>query len=133
MLQEMLVALIDVDMDEFLNIYQELVLESTSYHDAKENAYHMLMLGMVMQLRELYEITSNIEVGAGRSDIRLKSKSVSRPHIILDFKQGEVKQEALNQIEECKYYAGLTGDVLCVGITHDKKRCELVHKMMKRY
>jgi len=133
MLQEMLVALMNVDMDEFLNIYQELVLTSTSYHDAKENAYHMLMLGMVMQLRDLYEVTSNIEAGEGRSDIRLKSKSASRPHIILEFKQGEdvarLKHEALEQIEEKQYYAGLEGNVLCVGIAHYKKKCELVHEM----
>ena len=133
MLMEMLVALMDVDMDEFLAIYQELVLESTSYHDAKENAYHMLMLGMVMQLRELYEITSNIEAGEGRCDIRMKSKCASRPHIILEFKQGKdvskLKHKALDQIEEKQYYVGLTGDVLCVGIAHFKKKCEIVHEI----
>ena len=133
-LLDMLVALMESDMDEFLSVYQELVLESTSYHDAKENAYHMLMLGMVMQLRDLYEITSNIESGVGRSDIKLKSKSTNRPHIILEFKQGKdtskLKHEALKQINENKYYAGLTGDVLCVGIAHHKKECELVHEMI---
>jgi len=130
----MLVALTRGNMEEFFKIYQNLVLESTSYHDAKENAYHMLMLGMVMHLRELYEITSNIESGHGRSDIIMRSKEAKRPHIVLEFKQGEdvdkLKHVALKQIEENKYYAGLTGDVLCVGIAHDKKKCELVHKMI---
>ena len=133
-LQKMLMALTRGHMQEFLNIYEKLVLESTSYHDAKENAYHMLMLGMVMHLREIYEITSNIESGTGRSDIKLKSKSPSRPHIILEFKQGKdvdkLKHEALKQIDDKQYYVGLTGDVLCVGIAHDKKRCELVHEMI---
>jgi len=133
LLQQMLIALIKGNMDDFFRTYQQLVLESTSYYDTKENAYHMLMLGMVMQLRELYEITSNIESGHGRSDIILKSKSHERCHLIIEFKQGEavdeLKYEALKQIHDNKYYAGLTGEVLCIGIAHDKKRCELVHEM----
>ena len=133
-LKNMLIALTAGKMDEFLTIYQKLVLESTSFHDARENAYHMLMLGMVMHLRELYDITSNIESGHGRSDLIMKSKDVKRSHIVIEFKQGEniekLKHEALEQIEEQKYYAGLTGDVLCIGVAHDKKRCELVHRLI---
>ena len=93
---------------------------------------HMLMLGMVMQLRDIYDITSNIESGHGRNDIKLKSKCTSRPHIILEFKQGEdvakLKYEALKQIDEKKYFAGLKGHVLCVGIALNKKKCELIHE-----
>jgi len=133
-LQDMLMALRNGKMDEFLTIYQKLVLESTSFHDAKENAYHMLMLGMVTHLRELYDITSNIESGHGRSDLIMKSKDAKRSHIVIEFKQGEsvekLKHEALAQIEEQKYHAGLTGNVLCVGVAHHKKRCELVHKLI---
>lgn len=94
----------------------------------------MLMLGMLMQLRELYDITSNIEAEHGRSDITMKSKDAKRPHIIIEFKQGEnvekLKYEALEQIKEKNYYAGLNGSVLCVGVAHDKKKCELVHEML---
>ena len=47
-------------------------------------------------------------------------------------KQGDnldkLKQEALQQILDKKYYAKLKGKVLCVGIAHDKKKCELSHK-----
>jgi len=133
-LKDMFDALTTGKMDEFLTIYKKLVLESTSYHDARENAYHMLMLGMVMHLRELYDITSNIESGHGRSDLIMKSKDVKRSHIVIEFKQGEniekLKHEALEQIEEQKYHTGLTGNVLCVGVAHHKKRCELAHKLI---
>jgi len=135
MLQEMLIALMDSDMDEFFSIYKELVIESTSYHDAKENAYHMLMLGMAMNLRDIYDITSNIESGYGRSDLILKSKDAKRPHIIIEFKQGEdiekLKHEALQQIKDKKYYAGLMGEILLIGLAHDKKMCQLVHETIK--
>jgi len=131
----MLFALTDGEMDEFFEIYQKLVLESTSCHDSKENAYHMLMLGMVMHLRDLYHITSNIESGHGRSDIILESRDASRPHIVIEFKQGKsvekLKDKALAQIHEKKYYEGLVGDVLCLGIAHDKKVCLLKHEMIR--
>lgn len=134
LLQDMLIALMNGDVNEFLDVYKVLVLESTRYHDAKENAYHMLMLGMVMQLRDLYDITSNIESGHGRSDIIMKSKDAKRPHIVLEFKQGEdvdkLSHQALNQIKENKYYVRLKGNVLCVGVAHDKKKCQLVHEMI---
>ena len=92
----------------------------------------MLMLGMIIQLRELYEINSNIESGHGRSDIIMKSKEGKRPHIVLEFKQGEdigqLKHQALKQILEKKYYAGLEGKVLLVGIAHNQKKCELAYQ-----
>ena len=134
-LRNMLIALTKGEMDEFFEIYKELVIESTSYHDAKENAYHMLMLGMSMNLRDIYDITSNIESGYGRSDLILKSKDAKRPHIIIEFKQGEgvekLKYEALQQIKDKKYYAGLTGETLLIGLAHDKKMCQLVHEVME--
>ena len=135
MLQDMFLALMDGDMDEFLSIYRELVLNSTSFHDSRENAYHMLFLGMVMNLRELYDIKSNIESGYGRSDIIMKSKNITRPHIVIEFKQGvdieKLKHEALKQIHDNQYYAGLEGEVLCVGIAHDVKVCQLVSEMIR--
>jgi len=135
MLQNMFLALIDVNMDEFLRIYRGLVLSSTSFHDSRENAYHMLFLGMVMNLRDLYEIKSNIEAGHGRSDIIMKSKSANRPHIVIEFKQGpdveRLKHEALKQIHDNQYYAGLKGAILCVGIAHDVKVCQLVSEVIQ--
>ncbi|MDR0220507.1 MAG: PD-(D/E)XK nuclease domain-containing protein, partial [Lachnospiraceae bacterium] len=136
-LDDMFGFLLAKDLDGFMKIYRKLVLGCTSYHDAKENAYHMLFLGMSFMLRELYKITSNIESGHGRSDITMESlDSAARPHIIIEFKQGadveKLKTEALDQIIENEYHAGLAGEVLCIGIAHDIKKCELVHKTVKK-
>ena len=148
-LTDLLVSLMDGEMDEFLKIYQRLVLESTSYYDNKENAYkvnlsaaqregalgyHMLILGMVMNLRELYDIKSNIEQGRGRTDILMVSKSQERPSMVIEFKQGEnvddLKFEALKQIHEQQYYAGLTGEIMCLGVAHDKKAVRIAHEII---
>ena len=133
-LHEMFECLLAGDMDGFMDIYSELVLTCTSFFDAKENAYHMLFLGMCITLRNIYKITSNIESGHGRSDITMQSLSAGRPHIIIEFKQGdeidELKEEALQQIFDNRYYSGLGGDVLCIGLAHDKKRCAVAHRMV---
>ena len=83
-------------------------------------------------LNNLYKITSNIESGHGRSDIMMESLSETRPHIVIEFKQGadvdELKGKALRQILDNRYYSGLSGDVLCIGIAHDKKKCAMAHE-----
>lgn len=133
-LREMFFALTHKDFDRFMEIYQKLVITSTSFMDAKENAYHMLFLGMCMTLRGSYQVSSNLESGAGRSDITLKSLKTSLPNVIIEFKQGsdieELKEIALQQIIEKEYYVGLQGEVLCVGLAHDKKRCAVSYKIL---
>ena len=135
-LQQMLSCLIKKDMEQFFELYQNIVISSTSFMDAKENAYHMLFLGMCIALRGTYKVTSNIESGYGRSDITLESLSDGNPSVIVEFKQGEnigkLKEEALQQILDNQYYSNLTGEVICVGLAHDKKRCEMAYKTLKR-
>lgn len=133
-LQQMLSCLLKKDMKGFFELYQDIVLSCTSFMDARENAYHMLFLGMCIALRGIYKVTSNLETGYGRSDIMLESQRPGIPSIIVEFKQGEeigrLKQEALDQIMNQKYYAGLKGEVICVGLAHDKKRCEMIYEEM---
>ena len=134
-LQQMLSCLINKDMKRFFELYQDIVISCTSYMDAKENAYNMLFLGMCITLRGTYKVTSNIEAGFGRSDITLEALMPAHSHVIIEFKQGEdlerIREEALQQIMDNKYYTGLSGEVLCVGLAHDKKRCSMVHKIMQ--
>lgn len=134
-LQQMFDALLKKDMSRFLDIYQSIVIACTSYMDARENAYHMLFLGMCITLRGAYRVSSNIEAGYGRSDITLQALLPGKSHIIIEFKQGEniaeLKEAALTQIMEQRYYTGLQGEILCVGLAHNKKRCEMVWKVIK--
>lgn len=131
-LKQMLFCLLNKDMKRFFDIYKDIVISCTSYMDAKENAYHMLFLGMCITLRDSYKVTSNIEAGYGRSDITIEAFNPGGTSVIVEFKQGEdidrLKEEALQQILEQKYYTGLTGEVICVGLAHDKKRCEMAYK-----
>ncbi len=132
-LKEMFNCLLRMEMEGFLEIYKKIVVNCTSYFDAKENAYHMLFLGMCITLQGMYKITSNIESGYGRSDITMESLAKERFHVIVEFKQGEninaLKKQALEQIIDKQYYAGLSGKVLCVGIAHDGKRCDIEYEL----
>ena len=122
-----------------MEMYQRLILEHVSFHDLPndnenamaENSFHMLFLGMSISVSNMYRIKSNRETGDERSDILMTSlQPDERPHIIIEFKQGEnlpkLAAEALKQIFKNRYYAAVTGKVLCIGISHDKKKCELV-------
>ena len=134
-LRQMFDALLKKDMERFLKIYRGIVISCTSYMDAKENAYHMLFLGMCITLKGLYRVTSNLESGYGRSDVMLEAQKAGYPHVVIEFKQGEdlekLKKEALQQILDQKYYTGLYGEVICVGLAHDKKRCEMEYRVVE--
>lgn len=124
------------DIKRFFGFYQDIVISCTSFTresnepshsllgfgdcpraertefvlmDAKENAYHMLFLGMCITLRGIYKVTSNIEAGYGRSDISLQSMSPDYISVVVEFKQGKdidkLKEEALQQILYCKPFA----------------------------
>jgi hypothetical protein len=126
------------DIDSFIPIYREILLKYLSCYDVVENSYHMLFLGMCISVSDLYEIRSNIEAGHGRSDILMKSRVEKRRHIIIEFKKAKkgegldkLKEKALQQIKANKYYTGLTGSVLCVGVAHDKKNCDITHEIIR--
>ena len=129
-LKQMFNALMRRDFNRFFSLYQSVVISCTSYMDAKENAYHMLFLGMCISLRGAYRVSSNLETGHGRSDITLESLRPEYPNIIVEFKQGPdintLKDEALRQILDNQYYASLSGETICVGLAHDKKHCAML-------
>jgi len=131
-------AMLEVDMQTFEDKYHEILLENTSFYDTtqKENSYHMLMLGMCVYLKDKYTVKSNIESGEGRADIMLSPKKDGDMNIILEFKSEDKytietsADRALTQIEEKKYYAGMKGKVLMIGIAHQGKECKVKHKII---
>ena len=53
-------------------------------------------------------------------------------HVIIEFKQGKdlesLKQEALSQIKEKKYYAPLQGEILLICLAHNGKECQMAYE-----
>lgn len=102
----------------------EVALNSFSFFDTgnkpagedPERFYHGFMLGIVVDLKEDYIITSNRESGFGRYDVMLEPRNPKDDAIILEFKVFNPKKEksleetvqsALHQIEEKQYAAQL--------------------------
>ncbi|MCI6097645.1 MAG: PD-(D/E)XK nuclease domain-containing protein, partial [Selenomonadaceae bacterium] len=109
-------------MEDFLN---DVSLRTFSFFDVgklpgqrqePERFYHGFVLGLMVDLRDRYVITSNRESGFGRYDIMLEPRNDSDNAIIIEFKVFrpqrernlvEALRQALQQIEERHYAAAL--------------------------
>jgi len=111
----MMDALLDGDIEEFERRLQNIFLVNTSFYDLKgEKVYHSLFLGMLIWLRDKYEVKSNGERGHGRYDAMLIPLDKIKPAYVFEFKVSKTikgltakAEEALEQIKEKQYDAGL--------------------------
>lgn len=109
----------DIDaMEEYMNrvtsdtfSYFDVANASTTYAEP-ERFYHGFVLGLMVDLRGRYAITSNRESGFGRYDVVLEPLLPEDDAIIMEFKVHKSKREkdlqetlqnALRQIDEKKY------------------------------
>lgn len=82
-----------------------------------ERFYHGFVLGLIVDLEDRYQITSNRESGFGRYDVVVEPKENADPAIIMEFKiqdqdekdLSQTVKAALSQIETKNYASGLTG------------------------
>lgn len=124
----------DLDaMNEYMNRVTEEIFSSfdvgkkISKRAEPERFYHGFVLGLMVELKNRYVITSNRESGFGRYDVVLEPISDSDNAFIIEFKVFDSRKEkeladtltnALQQIEEKKYEAALTAR----GIAADRIR-----------
>ena len=118
-------ALLSGDV-EAMNVYMnEIALTTFSSFDTgkkpseeanPERFYHGFVLGLMVELRGKYVITSNPESGYGRYDVMLEPLRGDLDAVILEFKVfdpkkektlGDTVQTALKQIEDKKYETNL--------------------------
>ncbi|BBM42890.1 hypothetical protein JCM16777_1140 [Leptotrichia wadei] len=95
------------EISNFKKYLKEILLENTGIFDVsgtyKEQFYHGLMLGLILTLKNEYEITSNNFAGKGRYDLLLKPKNIleGKEGIIIELKIiNEVKNLNDNKIHE---------------------------------
>ena len=144
-------ALKSGDIEKFKFELNKILLENTGIFDVngnyKEQFYHGLILGLILKLRNEYEITSNGFAGKGRYDLLLKPKNIlgGREGIIFELKivnlveklekdnlKKKLEKEceiALKQIDEKKYSSVLRNSgvekVLKIGIAFLGKEFEV--------
>jgi len=150
---DMTEALKNGDIKKFKLGLNKVLLENTGIFDVngiyKEQFYHGFMLGMILILKNEYEITSNGFAGKGRYDLLLKPKNVleGKEGIIFELKivnansdekfsgdklKEKLKKEceiALNQIDEKEYVSVLKNAgverILKIGIAFFGKEFEV--------
>lgn len=120
-----------------MNVYMNRVALATfSFFDTgnhpsesaePERFYHGFVLGLMVELRERYRVTSNRESGFGRYDVMLEPKEKKDDAMIFEFKVFDPDEEAtlhdtvkraLEQIEEKNYVSALEA----MGIPSDRIR-----------
>ena len=124
-------ALLEGNIDDMMDTLSEICESMISTFDgsgkaAPENFYHGLVIGLLVELRERYEIKSNRESGLGRYDVMLRPKDKKDNAVIMEFKSkrrsenGKTLDElcdiALKQIEDKKYET----ELLEAGFDKDK-------------
>lgn len=133
---EFIEALLKGNLKE-MNIYMnDIALTTFSSFDTgnypskraqPERFYHGFVLGLLVELRDSYDVRSNRESGYGRYDIMLVPHDRKKDAIVMEFKVHEADEEesledtvqsALKQIREKNYDAGLTA----AGIQKEKIR-----------
>ena len=148
---DMTFALKNGNIEKFKFGLNKILLKNTGIFDVngnyKEQFYHGLMLGLILKLRNEYEITSNGFAGKGRYDLLLKPKNIlgGREGIIFGLKSVNLVEKlekdnlkkklekeceiALRQIDEKKYSSVLRNagveKVLKIGIAFLGKEFEV--------
>jgi Predicted AAA-ATPase/PD-(D/E)XK nuclease superfamily len=134
----LLKSLTDGDVKTFSEIFQDLLRTSMSVYDIPadepEKVYHAFVLGLLISLKDDYEIKSNRESGYGRYDVMLIPKKKEKIGIIFEFKKvrsseaaglGEAADEALKQIVSKRYSDELhlrgVKDILLLGLAFRDK------------
>ena len=138
----MMRALLEGNIEEFERRLQDIFLINTSFHDLKgEKVYHSLFLGMLIWLRDNYEVKSNGERGHGRYDAMLIPLDKIKPAFVFEFKVSKTikglitkAEEALAQIKEKKYDAGLKekgiSKVYRIGIAFKGKNVKVKYEIV---
>ncbi|MCI8800584.1 AAA family ATPase [Acetatifactor muris] len=129
-------ALLQGDVDAMNEYMGRVAAETFSSFDTgrrvsgkaePERFYHGFVLGLIIDLRDRYVITSNRESGFGRYDVLLEPLSSEEDAIIIEFKVynfrreknlEETMQNALRQIEDKQYETNLRA----IGIPKERIR-----------
>ena len=119
-LNTILKDLVTLNLEEFEEKFEKLVIEMFSFMDVGENTaenfYHAFVLGMLVGLKDTYYVNSNRESGLGRYDIMLEPKDKNQNSFIMEFKVHKPEKEssieetianAKRQIKERKYEQSL--------------------------
>ena len=134
-LSPMYTALLNQDAQTFQHELSELLKDTISYFDSKEEFYHGFLTAVMASLGD-YSTRSNRESGEGRGDLFMRPVSIRQPAVIIEVKVAREAKDlekmadaALAQIEKKAYDDELIRDgytnLVKYGIAFYRKDCEI--------
>ncbi len=138
-------SLINGDIDSFSQIFKEFLISSFSVFDITqkepERVYHAFVLGILVGLKDRYQVKSNRESGLGKYDVVLFPQDPSDLGVVMEFKKAENADEAtleaaarsaIQQIEKKQYAQELLDRgikrILYLGFAFSGKAVHINHK-----
>jgi hypothetical protein len=133
------------DVDTFSSLFSEFMISSVSVFDVpaeeSEKIYHAFILGILIGLKDRYDVKSNRESGYGRYDVMLIPKNPKDLGILMEFKKVDRSKKidlemaavsALEQIEEKQYNQEFLDhgikNILFIGLAFEGKKVLIRHK-----
>lgn len=115
-------AVLEQNADKMTEVLQKIMF-SSSYMNLAESTYQAVIMTIMHGLSRTYDVKTESEEGNGRVDIILRSRSNDRPNMIFEIKKADTEErlgteidEALAQIHKRRYYLGMPGKVILVGL-----------------
>ena len=101
------------------------VLLSGSYFNlVDENSYVLVVMTLMHAMGRRYDIRTEVEQGNGRINLIMRPRSAGTFPMVMEFKKVSFEKElvpaaeaAIKQIHEKKYYLGMEGDVILMGMS----------------
>ncbi len=129
-------AVLEGDADTMTAVLQKVMLQS-SYMSLAESTYQAVIMTIMHGLSKHYDVRTESEEGCGRVDIILKSRSRNRKSMIFELKVAASEEkldpevdDAIRQIHRKRYYLGMPGNIILVGLAFwvkvPKGRIEIV-------
>ena len=131
-------AVLDGDADTAADVLGRILCDASYFDLSDETSYELIVLTILHAILGDYEVTSQKEAGNGRADLILISRREGMPHIIIELKVSENEgsldrdvNDALAQIHSRRYYLGMKGAVIVMGLAFfgklPKARSEVLH------
>lgn len=138
-------SLVKGEIEIFKQIFEDFLISSVSVFDVgsdePEKIYHAFILGMLIGLKDRYEVKSNRESGYGRYDVMLIPKNPDELGIVMEFKkvtkldQSDLEtaaNSALKQIKDQHYTQELLDRgikrILLLALAFQGKKVSILHE-----
>ena len=117
-------AVLDHDADRMASLFQKILLGGSYLNLSNENSYELILMTVMYGLAGRYAVRTEYEAGNGRTDIILSPKHEGIVPLVIELKRVRSDEEldeglddAIRQIHRMRYYSGMPGKVILIGMS----------------